>query len=151
MRREDKIEELLDKFLEAETNLNEEKILAEYFQNENVKPEWSIYKDMFGYFEKSQKDTPAQTFSPQPKITLFYSFQKYAAVLVVALITTLLYFNHPKDNKNLGTFEDPEVALEETKKVFDLISYHLNAPSDELQYLNTLEETQTKYIDKITP
>jgi hypothetical protein len=70
---------------------------------------------------------------------------------MIALISTLFYYNHTTSQKELGTFDDPEVALQETKKVFDLISYHLNSPSDEMKYLQTLEETQTKYINKLTP
>ncbi len=152
MKRENKIEILLDKFLEAETNLKEEKILADYFQNEDVKPEWSVYKDMFGYFNESQQDVPQKPFLPQTQKTLFHHIHKYAAILVIALISTLFYYtNSVNQPKNLGTYDDPEVALEETKKVFDLISYHLNSPSDELKYLKTIEETEKKYIKKITP
>jgi hypothetical protein len=151
MKRESKIEKLLDKFLEAETNLEEEKMLAEYFQNEDIRPEWEIYKDMFIYFEESLNDVPQESFTPQPGRTLFYTIQKYAAVVVVIFIGTLFYYKHSHNPKDLGTFDDPEVALEETKKVFDMISYHLNSPSDELKYLQTLEETKTKYINKITP
>jgi hypothetical protein len=151
MKRESKIKKLLDKFLEGETSLKEEQVLADYFRNEDINPEWSVYKDMFGYFEESQKDVPQKSFSPQSQVSLFYKLQKYAAILMIALISTLFYYNHTTSQKELGTFDDPEVALQETKKVFDLISYHLNSPSDEMKYLQTLEETQTKYINKLTP
>lgn len=152
MKKESKVEKLLDKFLEAETNLEEEKILAEYFQNENIKPEWTIYKDMFSYFEESQNDFIHKTFTPQRRTSLFYSIQKYAAIIVVIIIGTLFYYNHNSNtSKNLGTYDDPEVALQETKKVFELISYHLNSPSDELKYLKTIEDTQKQYINKIKP
>ena len=150
MKRESKIKELLEKFLEAETNLKEEKILAEYFQNEDIKPEWEPYRDLFVYFEESHSDVPQKSFY-LPTRSLFYSIQKYAAVAVVLIIGTLFYYSQNDRPENLGTYDDPEVALEETKKVFDLISYHLNSPKEDLKYLTTLEETKTKYINKITP
>lgn len=153
MKREDKIKILLGKFLEAETSLQEEKILADYFQNEDVKPEWLIYKDMFGYFEESKKEVTQQDFVPRTgkSRSLFVHFQKYAAVIMIAVIGTLFYYQQRSEFKNLGTYDDPEVALQETKRVFELISYHLNSPTDEMKYLKTLEETKTQYINKITP
>lgn len=153
MKEESKIEKLLDRYLEGETTLKEEELLANYFQNENIKPEWSIYKDMFGYFEESKNEVNPQDFVPQTKNTktLFNQIHKYAAVIIIILIGTLFYQQQTSQAKNLGTYDDPEVALQETKKVFEMISYHLNSPSDEMKYLKTLEDTQNQYISKIKP
>lgn len=153
MKRESKIEKLLDKFLDAETSLQEEKILADYFQNENIKPEWLIYKDMFGYFEESKNEVTSKSFVPKTRKikSLFNRLQKYAAVIMLALIGALFYYQQSTASENLGTYDDPKVALEQTKEVFNLISYHLNAPSEEMKYLQTLENTQKQYINKITP
>lgn len=152
MTRESKIENLLDKFLNGETCLEEEKLLADYFQNEDIKPEWSVYKDMFGYFEKSKCEETQQHFVPEnkTKTPLFNHIQKYAAVVMLALIGTLFY-QQSKQPENLGTYDDPEVALQETKKVFELISYHLNSSTEEMKYIQTLEDTKTQYINKIKP
>jgi hypothetical protein len=153
MKKENKIEKLLEKYLEGETSIKDEKILSEYFQTQEVKPEWLIYKDMFSYFEESKKEETYQDFMPQTKVTksLFYNIQKYVAVVMIAIIGTMFYYQQPSQSENLGTYDDPELALEETMKVFNMISLHLNSPNDEMKYLQTLEDTKTQYINKINP
>lgn len=146
---EHNIKQLLDKFLEGQTDLKEEQELAEYFNTKQVKPEWQVYKAMFGYFESSQAEKPQQSFAPDTKRD-FKSLYKYAAILVIC-VAGAWFYNYQFNTNDLGTYDDPELALEETKKAFDLISYHLNSKTDEIQYLETLEETKTKYIDNIKP
>lgn len=143
------INQLLEKFLEGETHIKEEQILAEYFNNNKVKPEWQVYKDMFSYFETSKNEEPQQDFKPKPKVT-FNSFYKYAAILLLC-VAGAWFYNYQYNTKDLGTYDDPELALEETKKVFDLIGSHINSKTSEIQNLSTLEKTKTKYIDNINP
>lgn len=151
MKEDAKIETLLEKYLEGETTLKEENILSKYFNSEDIKPEWTAYKDMFTYFEHSKVNTPQMSFTPpQEKKPKSDFFQKYAAVAMILLIGTI-FINQQQKPEDLGTYDDPEVALQETKKVFNLISHHLNSGTDDIKYLNTLEETKTKYINTIEP
>ncbi|NBC57369.1 MAG: hypothetical protein GVY05_03655 [Bacteroidetes bacterium] len=149
MKTELNISQLLEKFLEGKTHVEEEQILADYFNNNKVKPEWQVYKEMFTYFESTKAEESQQTFRPQ-NTSSFRSFYKYAAVLIVCLAGAWFY-NYQYNTKDLGTYDDPELALEETKRVFDLISTHINSNTSEIQNLSTLEETKTKYIDNINP
>ena len=151
MKQDAKIETLLEKYLDGKTNLHEEKTLAEYFKTHSVKPEWMAYKNLFGFYEDSRKKVSDIPFTP-PKDhkSKFHYFQKYAAIFMLGLIGTLFY-TQQMDTKDLGTYDDPKVALKETKKVFDLISYHINSSTHDIQYLETLEKTKTKYIDNIKP
>jgi hypothetical protein len=151
MKEDARIEKLLEKYLEGETTLKEEDILSDYFNNQEIRPEWLVYKDLFTYFENTKVAVPQKSFTPpQAKRSKFDFFQKYAAVAMILLIGTMFY-TQKQNTQNLGTYEDPELALQETKKVFNLISYHLNSSTDDIKYLNTLEETKTKYINTITP
>ena len=45
------IEQLLNRFLEGESTIAEEEILARYFATHTVDSEWEPYKQMFAYFE----------------------------------------------------------------------------------------------------
>ena len=45
------IEQLLNRFLEGESTIAEEEILAQYFTTHTVDSEWEPYKQMFAYFE----------------------------------------------------------------------------------------------------
>ncbi len=149
MNREDKIEKLLEKYLEGKTQLKEEQILFEYFKSNNVKTEWQVYQEMFSYFEISKNEETQQDFKPKAKVAL-KSFYKYVAILLVCLAGAWFY-NYQFNTKDLGTYDDPELALEETKKVFELIGSHINSKTSEIQNLSTLEETKTKYIDNLKP
>lgn len=149
MKTEHNIRQLLDKFLEGKTNIEEEQILGDYFSKNEVKPEWKVYNDMFGYFESSKEEKPQQSFEPKTKSS-FQSFYKYAAILIVC-VAGAWFYNYQFNTKDLGTYDDPELALEETKKVFDLIGSHINSNTNEIQNLSTLEKTKTKYIDNINP
>jgi hypothetical protein len=150
MKRENTIKNLLDKYLEGETSINEEKILSDYFNSEHVKPEWEVYKSMFSFFQVTKEEQPTKTFVPKVR-PIWKSWHNIAAVLMLALATTLFFKSQKAANQDLGTYQDPEVAFEETIKVFDLIGDRLNTGKKEMQHLNTLETTTTKYINLITP
>lgn len=152
MKKEDaKIKKLLNKYLEGETSLKEEGILSDYFNNQTVRPEWMTYKDLFTYFEDSKETVPQKSFTvPAAKTSKFDFFQKYAAVAMILLIGTMFY-TQQQNTRDLGTYDDPQLALQETKKVFNLISYHINSSTNDIKYLNTLEETKTKYINTLEP
>ncbi|WP_461186509.1 hypothetical protein, partial [Trueperella pyogenes] len=48
------IQVLIERFLEGETSLQEERRLYSYFQNENIAPELQEYKEMFLSFDQLQ-------------------------------------------------------------------------------------------------
>lgn len=149
MNTEAKVKKLLNKYLEGETQPQEEQFLSEYFKKTDVKPEWKVYQQMFTYFEESKAEKSQQSFQPETQNS-FRRFYKYVAILVVVLAGAWFY-NYQFTTQDLGTYDDPEMAFEQTKKVFDLIGHHLNSAQEDMQYLETLEKTKTQYIDKIKP
>jgi hypothetical protein len=44
------IEQLLNKYFEGQTSLQEEEFLRNYFQGDNIPAEWKMYQPMFQYF-----------------------------------------------------------------------------------------------------
>ena len=149
MHTETKIKKLLEQYLEGKTGLKDEKILSEYFKNNNIRPEWNAYRQMFQYFEDNGNEKSEKTFQPKTKKSDGHFF-KYAAVLLIA-VAGAWFYNYQHNTEDLGTYDDPKAALEETKKAFDLISYHLNTGQMDMKYLETLDKTKTKYIDNIAP
>jgi hypothetical protein len=53
---------LLDKYWQAETSLEEEKALADYFRSPLVDPELEPYRDVFAYFDEEARVMPASDF-----------------------------------------------------------------------------------------
>lgn len=52
------IQQLLDRFMDGMTTLDEERRLADYFRTDDVPEEWLAYKEMFAYFDAGM---PAET------------------------------------------------------------------------------------------
>ncbi len=63
------IEKLLEKYLDAENTLQEEKQLQEYFISDNVAPHLQEYSMMFSYFKQSKDETFTQTIQLKPEKT----------------------------------------------------------------------------------
>ena len=54
--KEDKIHELIDRFLNGETNADEERILYDYFQGKNVAKELRKYQSMFQWYANGMSE-----------------------------------------------------------------------------------------------
>ena len=60
------IQDLLDKFMNGLTTLEEEAALGDYFRTHEVPEEWEDYRQMFGYFDRGMEGdlVPAEQHSP---------------------------------------------------------------------------------------
>lgn len=56
----EKIEQLLEKYFEGETSLEEEKLLRNHFQNEEVPEHLQSYRDQFGYASELSRAEPRE-------------------------------------------------------------------------------------------
>ena len=63
------IEKLLEKYLEAETTLQEEQLLSDYFTTNEVPSHLEEYAALFGYFQKNQSETYTKTIELKPEKT----------------------------------------------------------------------------------
>lgn len=63
-----KIEQLLEKFLEGETTLEEEAVLQNYFQKEEVAEHLQSYKAQFEYVTDQREESPDEDFDAFSKI-----------------------------------------------------------------------------------
>lgn len=64
----EKIEQLIRKYYEGETSLEEEKLLRKYFQNEKVADHLKSYGEQFQYTSELRTSEPGNTFDPFEKI-----------------------------------------------------------------------------------
>ncbi len=52
------------------------------------------------------------------------------------------YFSNPKQDENLGTYDDPEVAFKETQKALSKLSTNLNAGFESMRYIEEYENSK---------
>ena len=109
------IEQLLNRFLEGESTIAEEEILAQYFTTHTVDSEWEPYKQMFAYFESgmSTDDAPGAASTNIVRVN-WRKVMGIAASVAIMLgigITALIY-NYSKPAKQ-NILIDPAVPPHE--------------------------------------
>jgi hypothetical protein len=129
------IESLLEKYLNAETTLKEERILTDYFTNNDVESHLKEYQAIFGYFVGSKKETYTKTIRLEPKRRNWKWLSVAASVML--MVSVYAGYNNYQRNQARMTYEQTQVA-------FNLLSTTLNKGSNAIGQLNTYEDTKNK-------
>ncbi|MGK0308036.1 MAG: hypothetical protein ACI8RP_000994 [Urechidicola sp.] len=131
-----RIDQLLVKYLDAETTLQEEALLQDYFQNSNVAPHLEEYRALFGYFAESKTERYTKTIqlNTQQKNWKWLS----VAASVVLLFSVYTGYENNQDRK------EARVAFENTKNAFQLLSKNMNKGTAAMAYLGEYETTTNK-------
>ena len=130
-----KIESLLDKYLNAETTLQEERILRDYFTNNRVESHLKAYQPLFGYFNESKKETYTKTIRLEPK----RRNQRWLSIAASIVLMVSLYGGYNNYQRNQA-----ELAYKQTQMAFNLLSTTLNKGSNAIGQLETFEDTKNK-------
>ena len=140
----DNIEQLIEKYENAETTLQEEQQLKHYFTNETVAPHLEVYKPLFAYFLNAQneqftKDIPLQ---PKTKTTLY----KWISVAAVAVLMFGMYFSGIFASQlTPGQLQDDDlIAYNQAMDALDLLSTSFKQGTDNISAISTLSESFNK-------
>lgn len=143
-----KIENILEKYFQGETNIAEENELKEYFSSPNVAQHLKQYQPIFGYFSqvKEQKTTHEIPLQTKKRNVAWLSIA--ASVVVLLGIGTYLYTSENTTSvvsqSELGTYDDPEEALAATQKALALLSKKVNVGIESVQYIKEYEQSKNK-------
>ncbi|MDY6250265.1 MAG: hypothetical protein SPL64_04130 [Bacteroidaceae bacterium] len=106
-RQEQRISQLLRRFDEGTTTLDEERELDAYFATaRDIRPEWEVYRQMFAYFDAGM---PAQnvdsTEASVPRIVGFASRLRHsvAAIAAAAAVVAVVFILWPNQPESLST------------------------------------------------
>jgi hypothetical protein len=154
------IEELLKKYYEGETSLEEEKALRDFFVSDDVPLELSVDKSQFLYFaeasgeEINDQDLEENVFAEKPEIPVvtlhsgrnrFFYISGIAAtvLLLIGLVFTFKedVINKPKGNTSST---NPELVFTQARDILALVSVNLNKGMDKVQYLGKLDQAMQK-------
>ncbi|WP_405566866.1 hypothetical protein [Polaribacter sp. Asnod6-C07] len=80
------IEKLVEKYENAETTLQEEAILKDYFTKEDVAPHLQEYSYMFNYFTTVKDETYTKTIKLEPKKSKKINFKWLSVAASVMLL-----------------------------------------------------------------
>jgi low affinity Fe/Cu permease len=153
-----KIEELLQKYWDCETSLEEEQQLREYFRSEQVPEQLKETAVLFHYFDTQRNKTVDEHFEgtvvthlkAQPvkkgkMVSLLHNSMRIAAG--VAVLVAAVFFVRQEIRKNdtvamEDTYDDPQKALEETKKALMMISKGFGRAEQQAKKINMINEAQ---------
>ena len=88
------IKALLDKFMDGQTTVEEEAMLAEYFRSDDVPAEWEDYRLMFDYFDRGMEGDLVPVEQPRPSLTRQMGHRWWgiaaAACITAAIVATVM-------------------------------------------------------------
>jgi len=131
-----KIENLLEKYFEAETSIQEEAILQEYFAQEEVPEHLKQYKEMFNFFSNSSLETSSRKIelTKESKKTISIKWLSIAAMMVFFIGIYSVY------QQNETEKEEARLAYMETQKALELISQSLNKGTGAIAHLDNFNK-----------
>jgi len=150
------IEKILEKYWEANTSLEEEKILREYFASGNVAPHLQQYGMLFDHYKQSQSENYS-------KNLVLKSKQKKKSIQWLSIAASLALLVGTFFGKQEYDKYQQRKQFAEIKKALELLSYNLNKGndavyavsnnllkgSDAVSQLDTYEKTFSKVINKV--
>jgi hypothetical protein len=139
-----KIEILLEKYFQGETSIAEENELRNYFSSLDVAQHLEQYKPMFGYFPLAKEQMLQQEIPRQSKKRDVTWLSIAASVVVLLGIGTYVFYNYDaaKEQQDLGTYDDPEVAMRATQKALALLSSHVNVGIESVYYIKEYQDSK---------
>ncbi len=161
--RKDEIKHLLEKYYRAETTVDEEADLKEYFRNNSDIQGYEAEKEMFGYFSAtsdipmpdnkfeeriiSNLRTGSRTSPGTRRRNLIISLSGVAAsVLIIAGVN----FLSQKMREPADTFTDPETAYAAAMDVLFDVSSRMNRATQAMQPVSKLNEITVKTIQSVS-
>ena len=142
-----KIEKLVAKYENAETSLQEEGILRDYFLSDNVAPHLEEYQMMFTYFQASQDETYNKTLEFKTEKKRNYKWLSIAASVAVLFS---VYIGIPKEEKQIPLNSLSDLSIEErfhydqAQKALQMLSGKLNKGNEAFNNLYAYENSVNK-------
>jgi hypothetical protein len=149
-------EDLLQKYWNCETSLEEEKQLREYFGSDDIPEQLKETATVFRYFEEAKKKSLNDVaFEGQVMVKinprqgqirrLMYNTMRIAAGLLVVIAATWFIRTEVRQTipqEMVDTYDDPELAFEETKKALLMISKGFGTAEQHARKINMFNEAQ---------
>ncbi len=111
------IKALLDKFMDGQTTVEEEALLAEYFRSSDVPAEWEDYRLMFSYFDHGMEGDLVPVEQQRPTLTRLIGRRWWgiaAAACITAAIVATAVLHQPESTT---VPEMPEIASNENTPI----------------------------------
>ena len=124
------VKALLEKYWRAETTLEEERQLADYFKTAGGDAELEPYNALFAYFEEEINVQPSSDLEERILRSItpvrHFSWSMVAAAAVILVVVGSLFLFAPAKSRVTDTYDNPEQALAAVRHALLIASNHLN-------------------------
>lgn len=127
------IEALLDKFMDGQTTVEEEALLADYFRSGDVPAEWEDYRAMFDYFDRGMEDGLVPVEQSRPSLTRQMGRRWWgiaAAACITAAIIATVVLHHPETTTTVP--ETPPVIAQKTDTIASPVTVEAEQQAQQL-------------------
>jgi hypothetical protein len=138
------IELLVEKYLNAETTLQEEATLKNYFTGGNVPEHSQAYEDLFNYFVIAKEETFTKTLSLEPKKSKKRNLKWLSVAASVAVLFTVFVGKQQYD-ENVQRKEAQRIYAQVSKGL-ELLSTNLKKGEQAVATLYTYENSVNKIL-----
>jgi hypothetical protein len=138
------IEELVEKYLDATTTLQEEATLKKYFTGDNVAIHLQEYTSLFNYFAIAKEEQFKKTINLATKKSKKRNSPWFSAAAAVALLVGL-FFGKQQYHKNEQRKEAQRIYVQVSKGL-TLLSSNLKKGEQAVAVLYTYENTINKIL-----
>lgn len=162
---ENSSDDLIEKYFNGETSLEEEAELKTYFNAGQIEPKHQAYQPLFQYFQKEQEVEVSNGFDKKlfekierqgAKVIQLRNFRRRlmrVAAVAVVFLAAYLFFNKPTEpappvvDWSAYEIHDEQLAYEETIKALKLLSSKINKGKKKTVVEVAKSEPVTKYLN----
>lgn len=151
-----RLNELLERYWNCETTLEEEQELRAYFRRGDVPEQWKDIAALFRYFDSQQEKTITDASFDQrlkeklkaqrgAKTRYLYNAMRIAAGVAVLVVATWFVRHEIRKSTSqeiVDTYNDPKLAFEETKKALLMISKSFGMAEEQAKKINMFNQAQ---------
>ena len=134
------IEKLVEKYLNAETSLQEEATLKNYFIEGNVAPHLQEYQYMFSYFTTSKDETFTKTIKLETKKPRGKNLKWLSVAASLALLVSIYTGSEIYKQRKL------EQQYAQVSRALNLLSSNLKKGEKAVNHLYAYENTVNKIL-----
>jgi hypothetical protein len=157
--KEKEIKQLLERYWQCETSLDEEQLLQTFFSGNNLPEDLRIYQTLFVRTTEQSKIKAGKELIAKVNKSLripFYPALKMAASILILLTVGIGFFTHYQQEKQLDkifsdTYTNPEDAAKETEQVVAKVSSVLQLIQGKDIWNEILDSLQIIEQDTIYP
>ncbi|WP_439131053.1 hypothetical protein [Polaribacter sp.] len=138
------IEKLVEKYENAETTLQEEAILKDYFTKEDVAPHLQEYSYMFNYFSATKDETYTKTIKLEPKKSNKRNFKWLSVAASIVLLFSV--FIGQQEYQEYKQRKEAERIYAQVNKGLQLLSTNLKKGEQAVAQLYKQEDKANRAL-----